>query len=84
MVARDIAHAKLQERIDAGKGLPDYVKDHIIYYAGGDVCCLIFLPFCLGGLWLWLLVWFGLVWFGSVWFDLVRFGLVWFELVTCG
>ncbi|CAM9123982.1 unnamed protein product [Ectocarpus sp. 13 AM-2016] len=34
VVARDIAHAKLQERIDAGKGLPDYVKDHIIYYAG--------------------------------------------------
>ena len=36
VVARDIAHAKLQERIDAGKGLPDYVKDHIIYYAGGS------------------------------------------------
>lgn len=34
VVARDIAHAKLQERIDAGQGLPDYVKDHIIYYAG--------------------------------------------------
>ncbi|CAN0109902.1 unnamed protein product, partial [Hapterophycus canaliculatus] len=34
VVARDIAHAKLQERIDSGKGLPDYVKDHIIYYAG--------------------------------------------------
>ena len=34
VVARDIAHAKLQERIAAGKGLPDYVKDHIIYYAG--------------------------------------------------
>merc|ERR1719329_467756 len=34
VVARDIAHAKLKERIDAGEGLPDYVKDHIIYYAG--------------------------------------------------
>jgi fumarate hydratase class I len=34
VVARDIAHAKLQERIDSGEGLPDYVKDHIIYYAG--------------------------------------------------
>ncbi len=34
VVARDIAHAKLKERIDAGAGLPDYVKDHIIYYAG--------------------------------------------------
>jgi len=34
VVARDIAHAKLQERLDAGEGLPEYVKDHIIYYAG--------------------------------------------------
>ncbi len=34
VVARDIAHAKLIERLDAGEGLPDYVKDHIIYYAG--------------------------------------------------
>mmetsp|Transcript_16064 Transcript_16064/g.48253 ORF Transcript_16064/g.48253 Transcript_16064/m.48253 type:complete len:616 (+) Transcript_16064:78-1925(+) len=34
VVARDIAHAKLKERIDAGQGLPQYVKDHIIYYAG--------------------------------------------------
>jgi fumarate hydratase, class I len=34
IVARDIAHAKLQERLDRGKGLPDYVKDHPIYYAG--------------------------------------------------
>ena len=32
--ARDIAHAKLKERIDAGEGLPQYVKDHPIYYAG--------------------------------------------------
>jgi tartrate/fumarate subfamily iron-sulfur-dependent hydro-lyase beta chain len=34
VVARDIAHAKLKERIDTGKGLPDYIKNHIIYYAG--------------------------------------------------
>ena len=34
IVARDIAHAKLKERIDSGKGLPDYVKNHPIYYAG--------------------------------------------------
>ena len=34
IVARDIAHAKLQERLDRGAGLPDYVKDYAIYYAG--------------------------------------------------
>ena len=34
IVARDIAHAKLKERLDAGDGLPDYVKDHCVYYAG--------------------------------------------------
>jgi len=34
VVARDIAHAKLQERINSGQGLPQYVKDHPIYYAG--------------------------------------------------
>jgi fumarate hydratase class I len=34
IVARDIAHAKLKEMIDAGKELPDYVKDYPIYYAG--------------------------------------------------
>jgi fumarate hydratase class I len=34
VVARDIAHAKLKERLDRGEGLPDYVKDHMIYYAG--------------------------------------------------
>lgn len=34
IVARDIAHAKLQERIDAGEGLPQYMKDHPVYYAG--------------------------------------------------
>jgi len=34
IVARDIAHAKLKERIDRGEGLPDYFKNHPIYYAG--------------------------------------------------
>ena len=34
VVARDIAHAKLQERLDAGGGLPDYFKNHPVYYAG--------------------------------------------------
>ena len=34
VVARDIAHAKLMERIDAGEGLPQYLKDHCVYYAG--------------------------------------------------
>ena len=34
IVARDIAHAKLKERLDRGAPLPDYFKDHIIYYAG--------------------------------------------------
>jgi fumarate hydratase class I len=34
IVARDIAHAKLKERIDQGLGLPQYVKDNMIYYAG--------------------------------------------------
>ena len=34
IVARDIAHAKLKERLDRGEGLPDYVKNHPIYYAG--------------------------------------------------
>lgn len=34
IVARDIAHAKLQERIDKGEGLPDYIKDHPVLYAG--------------------------------------------------
>ncbi|MDD2419906.1 MAG: fumarate hydratase [Bacteroidales bacterium] len=34
IVARDIAHAKLKERIESGEGLPQYVKDHPIYYAG--------------------------------------------------
>ncbi|MHA1598461.1 MAG: fumarate hydratase [Alphaproteobacteria bacterium] len=34
IVARDIAHAKLKERLDAGDGLPDYMHDHPVYYAG--------------------------------------------------
>lgn len=34
IVGRDIAHAKLQERIDNGEDLPQYIKDHPIYYAG--------------------------------------------------
>jgi fumarate hydratase class I len=34
IVARDIAHAKLKERLDRGEELPDYVKNHPIYYAG--------------------------------------------------
>ncbi|OIP82584.1 MAG: fumarate hydratase [Porphyromonadaceae bacterium CG2_30_38_12] len=34
VVGRDIAHAKLKELIDAGKPLPQYIKDHPIYYAG--------------------------------------------------
>ena len=34
VVGRDIAHAKLKERIDAGLDLPQYIKDHPIYYAG--------------------------------------------------
>ena len=34
IVARDIAHAKLKERIDRGEGLPQYMKDRAVYYAG--------------------------------------------------
>jgi fumarate hydratase, class I len=34
IVARDIAHAKLKERLDRGEGLPQYFKDHPVYYAG--------------------------------------------------
>ena len=34
VVARDIAHAKLKERIDQGEGLPAYMQDHMVYYAG--------------------------------------------------
>lgn len=34
IVGRDIAHAKLKERIDNGEGMPQYIKDHPVYYAG--------------------------------------------------
>ena len=34
IVGRDIAHAKIKERIDAGQGVPEYLKNHPIYYAG--------------------------------------------------
>jgi fumarate hydratase class I len=34
IVARDIAHAKIKERLDAGLGLPQYLKDYAVYYAG--------------------------------------------------
>ena len=34
IVARDIAHAKLKERLDAGEELPAYARDHMVYYAG--------------------------------------------------
>jgi len=34
VVARDIAHAKIRERIESGQGMPQYLKDHAVYYAG--------------------------------------------------
>ena len=34
VVARDIAHATLKERLDKGEGLPQYLKDYMVYYAG--------------------------------------------------
>ncbi|TJZ45320.1 fumarate hydratase [Streptomyces piniterrae] len=34
VVARDIAHAKIKERLDAGEGMPEYLKNHPVYYAG--------------------------------------------------
>ena len=34
VVARDIAHAKLKDRLDEGLGLPDYMRDYCVYYAG--------------------------------------------------
>jgi len=34
IVARDIAHAKIKERLDRGEGMPQYLKDHPVYYAG--------------------------------------------------
>jgi fumarate hydratase, class I len=34
VVARDIAHAKIKERLDAGEAMPDYLRNHPVYYAG--------------------------------------------------
>ncbi|MBC8844982.1 fumarate hydratase C-terminal domain-containing protein, partial [Escherichia coli] len=34
IVARDMAHAKIRERLDAGEPMPQYFKDHPVYYAG--------------------------------------------------
>lgn len=34
VVARDIAHSKIKERLDAGEEMPQYLKDHAVYYAG--------------------------------------------------
>ncbi|WP_329135970.1 fumarate hydratase [Streptomyces sp. NBC_01476] len=34
VVARDIAHAKIKERLDAGEAMPQYLRDHAVYYAG--------------------------------------------------
>jgi fumarate hydratase class I len=34
IVARDIAHAKIKERLDRGEGMPDYMKNYMVYYAG--------------------------------------------------
>lgn len=34
VVARDIAHAKIKERLDRGEGMPQYLQDHAVYYAG--------------------------------------------------
>jgi fumarate hydratase class I len=34
VVARDIAHAKIKERLDSGAGMPQYLKDYMVYYAG--------------------------------------------------
>jgi fumarate hydratase class I len=34
VVARDIAHARIKERLDRGDGMPQYLKDHPVYYAG--------------------------------------------------
>ena len=34
ILARDIAHAKIKERLDAGESMPAYMRDHVVYYAG--------------------------------------------------
>ena len=39
IVGRDIAHAKLKERLDRGEDLPQYIKDHPIYYAPAGMSC---------------------------------------------
>lgn len=38
IVARDIAHAKIQEKLDRGEPMPDYFKNHPVYYAGPAKC----------------------------------------------
>ena len=51
IVARDIAHAKLKERLDKGEDLPQYFKDYPVYYAGPaktpEVSSLSIAPNCL-------------------------------------
>jgi fumarate hydratase class I len=34
IVARDLAHARIRERLERGEGIPQYLKDHVVYYAG--------------------------------------------------
>ena len=34
VVARDIAHARIKQRLDRGEGMPEYLRDHVVYYAG--------------------------------------------------
>ncbi len=34
VVARDIAHARIKQRLDRGEGMPQYLRDHVVYYAG--------------------------------------------------
>ena len=34
VVGRDIAHARIKERLDSGESMPQYLKDHPVYYAG--------------------------------------------------
>ena len=34
VVARDIAHARIKERLDAGEAMPEYLRNHVVYYAG--------------------------------------------------
>lgn len=34
VVARDTAHAKIQEKLESGEGMPEYMKNHPVYYAG--------------------------------------------------